>query len=189
MKRFMLKIMQTLLWNKIKKNIVTPPEVVHFEGRKCIGYKITTTLEGNKKKKDIPPFYHEIYDHDKLSKFRSGENQDMFCIYDFYENKTEFDYYVAVEKKEGIAEADGSTITLPAGNYIRVELLKRNHTAVSLIAVYLRKIWIELKNLKHGNSAPFMLYDERFHSNYKKYGCTDGNYPGYPVTFLFVPVQ
>ena len=57
-KRYLIQPVLKLL---IRKNLVTQPKVVDLEERQCIGYMITTTFKGNQKKRDIPPFYHEVY--------------------------------------------------------------------------------------------------------------------------------
>jgi predicted transcriptional regulator YdeE len=62
-----------------------------------IGYMITTSLERNQKKKDIPPFYHEIYDNDKLSVLGRANNRNMYCVFNIHEKGQDFDYCAAVE--------------------------------------------------------------------------------------------
>ncbi len=70
MKSMKLLLMNPILKLLIRKNIVTKPKVVELDEKNCIGYKKTTSFEGNQKKKDIPPFYHDVYDNDKLSALR-----------------------------------------------------------------------------------------------------------------------
>ena len=60
--------------------------MIEIEEKKCIGYMITTSFKGNQKKKDIPPFYHEIYDNDKLSVLRKDNDENMFCIFNIHKN-------------------------------------------------------------------------------------------------------
>lgn len=182
-------LLQPILKAIIRKNVVTQPKVIDLDEKKCIGYKIATSLEGNQKKKDIPPFYHEIYDNDRLGVLRQDGDRNMYCIFDFHANGKDFDYYVAVENKNGISGDNYSEITIPKGKYVRIELMKRNHTAASMIALYIRKIWIELNGYEARNSPVFILYDERFHRNYQKYGCKEGDYLGDPLATLHVPLK
>jgi len=67
--------------------------------------------------------------------------------------------------------------------------MKRNHRAAAFIVMYIKKIWIELNGYREGNSPIFILYDERFHRNYEKYGCQGEDYLGAPVAVLHVPVK
>lgn len=172
-----------------KKNIVTEPKEIKLREKKCIGYSITTSLKNNKKQKDIPPFYHEIYDNKKLNKLLIDKELNMYCIFDFHQNKEDFDYYVAVENKLSIQGEEYAEITLPAGKYIQVELLKRNQKAVGMVVMYIREIWIEKNGYKERNAPPYILYDSRFHSNYQKHGCKGANYLGNPIAVLHIPVE
>jgi predicted transcriptional regulator YdeE len=171
-----------------KKNIVSQPTEVKIPGKNFIGYSITTSLRNNKKQEDIPPFYHEVYDNHKLDKLNSSKDLNMYCIFDFHENKQDFDYYVAVENTSSIHADEYAEITIPEGRYIRVELLKRNQKTVGMIVMYMKDIWLKRNGYKERDAQPFILYDKRFHSNYTKYGCKGGNYLGNPIATLYVPV-
>lgn len=113
----------------------------------------------------------------------------MYCIFDIYENGRDFDYYVTVENKKGIRDDSYAQVTLPRGKYVQVEFMKRNHGAAALIVGYTKKIWIEVNGYKERNRPIFILYDDRFHSNYKKYGCDGENYLGDPLAVLHIPVE
>jgi predicted transcriptional regulator YdeE len=169
--------------------MVTEPKLVDLEEKRCIGYMITTSFKGNQKKKDIPPFWHDIYDNDKLSALKKNKDDSMYCIFKFHSNAKDFDYYVAVENKAGISGEGYSEISLPKGRYVQVEFMKRNQTAAALIAGYLKKFWIELNGYKERNSPAFILYDERFDRNYKKYGCKGKDYLGDPLASMHVPLE
>jgi len=181
-------LFQPLLGFITRKNIVTQPKVINFDEKHCIGYKITTSFTGNQKKKDIPPFYHDIYDGDKLKPLRQGNDMDMYCIFDVHENGKDFDYYVATENKACISGENYSEITLQQGRYVKIEFMKRNHTAAGQIVGYI-KMWMESNGYKDRNSPPFILYDERFHHNYKKFGCKNDIYLGDPIAILYVPLK
>ncbi len=181
-------LLQPLLKSIIRKNIVTQPKVINFNEKQCIGYKITTSFKGNQKKKDIPPFYHDIYDNDKLKALRQDNDMNMYCIFNVHENGKDFDYYVATENKAGISGENYSEITLPQGRYVQIEFMKRNHTAAGQIVGY-TKMWIESNGYEERNSPPFILYDERFHSNYQKFGCKDDTYLGDPIAVLYAPLK
>jgi predicted transcriptional regulator YdeE len=172
-----------------RKNLVTQPKVVELEEKACIGFKITTSLKGNRKKRDIPPFYHDVYDHDKLSVLRQGDDENMYCIFDFHENGQDFDYYVSVENKAGLSGEPYAEIRLPQGRYVQVEFLKRNHRAAAMIVGYTREVWIASNGYETRNSPLFILYDQRFHRNYKKHGCQGGTYLGDPLAVLHLPVN
>ncbi|MCG6187558.1 GyrI-like domain-containing protein [Maribellus maritimus] len=172
-----------------KRNLVSGPEVINLEKKSCIGYSITTSLKRNRKKKEIPPFFHDIYDNNKLNSLWEQNEQNMYCIFDMHPNSQNFDYYIATDKKAMHHSMKYAEITLPKGKYVRVELMKRNHSAVSNIMMYLRAIWLEANGYKAANSPAFILYDERFHSNYKQHGCIDGNYPGKPIASFFIPLE
>jgi predicted transcriptional regulator YdeE len=189
MKLIKLLLFQPLLKLMTRKNIVTWPKVIELDEKKCIGYKISTSFAGNQKKKDIPPFWHDVYENDKLSVLRQDNDPYMYCIFDVHDNEKEFDYYTAVENKSGISTDNYSEITLPKGRYVQVEFMKRSHRAASFVAVYVRKIWIELNGYQSRNSPVFIIYDERFHRNYQKYGFKDGHYLGDPFATLHVPVK
>ena len=183
------QIVEPLIRRIIRKNMVTPPKVIDFEKKQCIGYQITTTFKGNQKKKDIPPFYHDVYDNDKLNALRQDDDPNMYCIFDLHENGRDFDYYVAAENKSGIHGDGYAEITLPEGRYVQVEFVKRNHSAAALIVMYIRVIWTELNGYEERKSPLFILYDERFHRNYEAFGCEGENYLGNPIAVLHVPVK
>ena len=185
MKSVRLLLLNPILKFLIRKNIVTQPKVVELTEKHCIGYMITTSFEGNRKKEDIPPFYHDVYDNDKFkSVLRKDNDMNMYCIFNFHENGKDFDYFVTVENKAGIKGEPYTEITLPEGRYVQVEFMKRSHTAAALVAVYTKNIWTEMNGYKVRNSPIFILYDERFHRNYKEYGCVDNKYLGDPHCYI-----
>lgn len=81
------RILQPFLKRIIRKNIVSWPNVIEFDEKKCIGFKISTSFTGNQKKKDIPPFWHDVYENDKLSILRQNNDPHMYCIFDVQENE------------------------------------------------------------------------------------------------------
>ena len=182
-------IFHPILKAMIRKNIVSWPRVIELDQKKCIGFKIATSFSGNRKKTDIPPFWHDVYENDRLNALRRENDQHMYCIFDVHENEKDFDYYTAVEKNDAIDVNGYSEITLPGGRYIQVEFLKRSHTAASLVAVYVRKLWLELNGCFSRNSPVFIIYDERFHRNYEKFGYKDGFYLGSPFATMYIPVK
>jgi predicted transcriptional regulator YdeE len=172
-----------------KKNMLSTPKVVQLPARKFVGYKITTTLKNNKQKEDIPPFYHKIYDNNELDPLLSGNELKMHCIFDMHENQEDFDYYIAVENKTAVNDSHYAQTQLPEGKYIVVEFLKRNNKTVHMIMMYIRNMWMKANQHKERKSPPFILYDERFHTNYQKHGCEGANYLGEPVATLYIPVE
>lgn len=174
-----------------KKNIVSEPQEVFLDEKECIGYSISTSLEGKKTKVDIPPFYHEVYDNNKLDKLRpEGGELKMHCIFDFHENQMDLDYFVAVENELSLDGDEYSKITLPQGKYIKFEVLKKSQKAVMIAVAYVERKWLK----KHGytrrmDAPPFILYDERFHSNYKEHGWDGPDYFGYPLATFYIPVN
>lgn len=189
MKPIKLLIVNAFLKLLVRRNIVTKPKVVELDEKHCIGYMITTSFEGNRKKEDIPPFYHDVYDNDKLSVLRKDDDTNMYCIFNFHENNNDFDYYVTVENRAGIKEESYAEIVLPKGRYVQVEFMKRSHTAAALVAVYTKNIWTRMNGYSVRNSPIFIMYDERFHQNYKKHGCEGNKYLGEPIAVLNVPVK
>lgn len=171
-----------------KKYMISKPKAIQLKAMTFIGYKITTTLKSNKQKEDIPPFYHDIYDNNKLDVLKSSSEQKMYCIFDLYENQEDIDYYVAVEDKTNINDKYAK-IQLPAGKYIEVEVLKRNNKTVNMIMMYMKNMWMKANGYKERKSPPFILYDERFHLNYQKYGCKGDDYLGNPYATIYLPVE
>jgi predicted transcriptional regulator YdeE len=167
---------------------VTQPKLIDLDEKRCIGYMIQTSFKGNQKKRDIPPFWHDIYDNDKLSILKTSDDENMYCIFDFHPDGKDFDYYVAVEKTAGASGEGYSEIMLSKGKYVQVEFMKRNQTAAALIAGYIKKIWIELNGYEERDNPTFILYDERFDQNYKKHGCKGKDYLGDPIATLHIPV-
>ena len=182
-------IMHLVVTKSAKKHLVTRPEIVSLPEKKLIGYSIHTSIRNNQKQKDIPPFFHEVYDNNKLAKLNSGNELNMHCVFDMHENNEDFEYYVAVEDKT-IKQSNGyATITLPSGIYVKTEFIKKNHKAVGMVLMYLRKFWVGKNGYKERLAPPFILYDERFHSNFRKYGCNGDNYLGKPVSVIYIPVE
>jgi hypothetical protein len=58
-----------------------------------------------------------------------------------------------------------------------------------MAAAYIDKVWLKKHGYSRRDAPPFILYDERFHSNYKKYGWEASNYFGYPLAVLHIPVE
>ncbi len=169
--------------------MLSTPKAVQLPAMKFIGYKITTTLKNNKQKEDIPPFYHNVYDSNKLDVLKSGNELNMYCIFDMRENQETFDYYIAVENKTTTNNKTYAKIQLSAGKYIKVELLKRNNKTVNMIMMHIRNIWMKENSYKERKAPSFILYDERFHANYQKYGCKGDDYLGMPLATLYLPVE
>ena len=182
-------ILQPVLKSIIKKNLVSEPKIVEIEEKKCIGYSIETSFKGKRLKKDIPPFYHDIYDHDKLNILRDETDSNMYCVFDFHENGEDFRYYVSVENKMNISDESYSYVTLNNGKYVQAEFMKRNQKAAALNAAYIKKFWIESNGYKERRSPAFILYDERSHKNYMEYGCDGPDYLGSPIATLHVPLE
>ena len=182
-------IAKPILKKGFDQNTVSKPSVIELKEKSCIGFSITTTMKDDKKKEDIPPFFHDVYDNGKLNQLWHGHDRNMYCIFNLHPNMQDFDYYIATDNHHEQTNNEYKEITIPAGKYVTVEFLKINHTAVSKIMMYLRAIWLRENGYKARNSPAFILYDERFHSNYEQYGCVGGNYPGRPVATYFLPVE
>ena len=112
----------------------------------------------------------------------------MYCIFDLHKNQENLDYYVGVENKTAITDKRYAQLDLPAGDYIKVELLKRNNKTVFMIMMYIKNLWIKRNGLKERNAPAFIVYDDRFHTNYQKFGCKGDDYLGYPVSVLYIPI-
>ncbi|MFW5879861.1 MAG: GyrI-like domain-containing protein [bacterium] len=184
------KVFIRILMQKIvKNNMLSTPKAIQLPAMKFIGYSISTTLKNNKQKEDIPPFYHDIYDNNKLASIKPDGDFTMYCIFNMHENNEDFDYYVTVENKTDITDEAYSKIQIPAGKYIQAELLKRNNKTVAMIMLYIRTIWIKANGYKERKAPPFIIYDERFHANFQKYGYRGGDYLGNPNATLYLPVE
>jgi predicted transcriptional regulator YdeE len=182
-------IMWLIMKGIVRKNMLTEPKVIQLPAMNFAGYSIATTLNGNQQKKDIPPFYHDIYDNNKLDDIKPSGEFRMYCIFDMHENQEDFDYYVAVEAKRNINIDSYAKIQTPAGKYIQVELLKRNNKTVAMIMMYVRTVWMKKNGYAEKNAPSFIVYDERFHANYKKFGCKGDEYMGEPFATLFLPLK
>jgi len=183
-------LFRAILKTAVKKFIVAVPREVSLGNLDLVGYSISTSLKNNKKQKDIPPFYHDVYDNKKLEQLNDpGSELKMYCVFDFHDNMEDFDYYIAVEDKMLSAERECVKTRLKGSMYIRVEFLKRNHRAVGMVIMYMKEVWLRANGYKEKNAPLFILYDGRFHSNYQAYGCKSGNYAGEPVATLYIPVS
>ena len=176
-------------YGELITNMLSIPEVVDLEEKACIGYVITTSVENNRKKEDIPPFFHEVYDNNKLYHLWDTSCRDMYCIFKMHKNGRDFDYYIATENKLNLQETGYVEINVPQAKYVKVEVLKKNHTAVSEIMMYLNGVWMAANDYKPSFSPAFIHYDERFHANYRQYGRIEGNYPGNPIATLYMPIE
>ena len=182
-------IKRALLGIKAKRTMISEPEVVERGETRCVGYRIATSMKDNRKSRDIPPFFHEVYDGRKLEGFRKDGRRKVFCIFGTMNGEGDFDYYVAEEGGIGEAAEGTEGISLASGSYVRIEVLKKSHGAVAGVLGYVMNVWLR-KNGYAGRNAPcFIIYDERFHRNYEKFGCVDGKYPGKPVSVLLIPVR
>jgi len=185
-KKVVLRIMMKRIVNK---NMLSTPKFIQLPGKRLIGYKLITTLKNNQQKEDIPPFFHEIYDNNKLSGLQRGDELKMHCLFSMHENQENFDYYIAVENPNNIKNECYDTLQLKKGAYITVDFIKRNNKAVHLIMMYLRNVWMQANGCVERKAPAFILYDNRFHSNYAKYGCKGDDYLGNPLATLFLPVE
>ena len=182
-------LLRPILAYVARRHIVTAPKVIELQQKRCIGYRITTSFKGNRKKREIPPFYHDIYDNDKLSDLRQEGDDRMYCVFDLHENGQDFDYYVSVENRSGVEKQGCSEITLPAGRYAQVTFMKRNHTAAAMVVGYTKCVWISANGYEERHAPTFIQYDGRFHRNYRAHGCRSGNYPGRPIAVLHIPLK
>lgn len=181
-------IMRQIMKSIVKKNMLAEPKVIQLPVMKLAGYSIATTLKGNQQKADIPPFYHDIYDNNKLDSIKPDGEFRMYCIFNMHENQVDLDYYVAVESKWDINTDVYAKIQTQAGKYIQVELLKRNNKTVVMIMMYVRSVWMKKNGFAEKHAPSFIVYDERFHSNYQKFGCKGDDYLGKPFATLYLPI-
>lgn len=79
-------------------------------------------------------------------------------------------------------------IQLSTGAYLKIEFIKRNNKTVSMILLYMRLIWMKANGYAERKAPSFIVYDERFHSNYQEYGCRKGEYLGTPIATVYIPV-
>lgn len=79
-------------------------------------------------------------------------------------------------------------IQLSTGAYLKIEFIKRNNKTVSMILLYMRLIWMKANGYAERKAPSFIVYDERFHSNYQEYGCRKGEYLGTPIATVYLPV-
>lgn len=112
----------------------------------------------------------------------------MFCIFDLKENKEDLDYYIAVEHDFLANNSEYAQIQLSTGAYLKIEFLKRNNKTVCMILLYMRLIWMKANGYAERKAPSFIVYDERFHSNYQEYGCLKGEYLGTPIATVYLPV-
>lgn len=184
------KVLLRLIMKSVaQKNMLTIPKVIQLPTMKFVGYKITTSLKNNRQKQDIPPFFHDIYDGNKLDVIKPGGEFKMYCLFNMHENQEDFDYFTAVENNTELNKDTFARIQTPAGKYIQLEFLKRNNKAVAMIVMFLRLIWIKKNGYKERKAPFFIVYDERFHKNYKAYGCSGNEYLGNPVATMFLPIE
>jgi predicted transcriptional regulator YdeE len=182
-------ILRLIMKRIVKKNMLSAPKVIQLPAIKFKGYSITTTLKDNQQKADIPPFYHDIYDNKKLVAIKPDGEFRVFCIFNMHKNQEDFDYYVAVEAKSDLDNDGYAKIQTREGKYIQVELLKRNNKTVAMIMMYIRTVWMKKNGWAEKNAPSFIVYDERFHANYQKFGCKGNDYMGEPYATLFLPVK
>lgn len=182
-------IMRQIMKSIVRKDMLAEPKVIQLPAMKFMGYSIATTLKDNQQKKDIPPFYHDIYDNNKLDDIKPDGEFKMYCIFNMQENQEDFDYYVAVEARRDMHNDAYAKIQTTAGKYIQVEFLKRNNKTVAMIMMYLRTVWMKKNGCAEKKAPSFIVYDERFHANYQKFGCKGNDYLGEPFATLFLPVK
>ncbi len=183
-------VMLKFIVNKtVKANVISKPKTIILPTKNLIGYSIATTIKNNKQKEDIPPFYHNIYDNNKLDVLKGSNKFNMYCVFDMHANQFDFDYYIAVENNTGNNNKQFAHIQMPKGKYIQLEFLKRNNKTVSLIIVYIKNYWIKQNGYTERKAPVVILYDDRFHKNYHKYGCINNNYIGAPVATMYIPVK
>lgn len=182
-------IMRQIMKSIVRKNMLAKPGIMQLPAMKFAGYSIATTLKNNQQKADIPPFYHDIYDNNRLDSIKPEGAFRMYCIFNRHENQEDFDYYVAVEDKGDIQNNGYAKIETPAGKYIQVELLKRNNKTVAMIMMYVKNVWMKKNGYTEKNAPAFIVYDERFHTNYQKFGCKGDDYLGKPFATLYLPIK
>lgn len=52
-----------------------------------------------------------------------------------------------------------------------------------MIVMYIHELWVKANRYTERNTPPFIMCDERFHANYRKYGCKRENYLGIPLLY------
>ena len=76
------------------------------------------------------------------------------------------------------------------GNFLQTTIVENEdrRASASGIIAYLRGRWIAEVGHVPASGPAFIVYDDRFHANYRTFGCSDGEYLGTPIATLYIPV-
>lgn len=173
----------------IEKLVIGNPEIITKETTNYIGLVLKTSMKNDQKAKDIPPFFHDIYDNNKLEMVKSRKDDSTYCLFKMYPNTPDFDYIMAVENKDNLTNNDYDNISISGGKFVKITFIKRGHAEVGAIVRYIIEKWIPENKCKLGNKPIIIQYDERFKAEYQKYGYEGDKYLGNPIADLYVGIE
>jgi len=161
------------------------PKVVNKSEMKIIGLVLHTSFIEGKNKKEIPPFFHKVFEEKKLEKVSNRINQNQLCVFKMKKNNPNFDYVMGVEVNslDNIPEGMESTI-LSESMYVSLKIVKRGPEDVGKAFETIINNWIPKSNYNPTGAPLFIYYDDEFFSVFNEKG-----YEGNPLATVFVPVK
>lgn len=159
--------------------------IVSKDKIRAIGLSIKTSFFEGKQAREIPPFFHNIFENGTLEIIPGRLNKNQLCIISMEPNLQDFTYFMGVEVKMDIPiPKEFKEIFLKSNKYATLEIIKRGNADVAKNIKYLFEEWIPSSEYLATGEPVFIYYDERFSKIFKAKG-----YEGDPPATIFIPVK
>ena len=160
-------------------------KIVEKPGMKIVGFTLHTTQKNGQNKKEIPPFFHKVYEEKKLESVPYKLDDNQLCIFKIQRNRPEFDYVMGTEVSTKDIIPEGMDFTyLPPSKYVAIKTVKRCPDDIIEVLDYIFKKWIPESEYIPTGEPPFIFYDNEFFDVFDKVG-----YAGNPMATVYVPIK
>ena len=151
---------------------------------RAIGVAIQTSFAEDRQAREVPPFFHKIWESKILDAIPGRLNQNHLCVFVMNPQSPDFTYFMGVEVDTNAAVPTGFIeMILPPQEYAAMEIQKRGNSDVKDGFGFLMENWIPKANYQAAPAPAFIYYDERFTRIFE----ADG-YAGSPPATLFAPI-
>ncbi len=165
--------------NKMETKIIEKPEM------SIVGITLKTSFKDDRNKTEIPPFFHNVLEEGKLEQIPDRLNTNQLCVFEMKKDNPDFNYTMGVEvSKTDNAPHEMTKLTLPAGKYVAIKIIKRGPEDVGQAFGYIYKEYIPNSIYIPTGEPAFIYYDDEFFNIYNEKG-----YAGNPLATVYVPVK
>jgi predicted transcriptional regulator YdeE len=146
---------------------------------------LSTTLQDNQCKYDIPPFFHKTLHDGILNTIPNRTDKSLMCVFSVKPNSPELGYLIAAEiyEKDNVPKGMVDVI-LPAATYATTKIVKNGFDSVYPVLKYMREQWIAENGYVHAKQSEFVYYDDSFICSY-----LDSGYSDKSIATIYIPIE